>query len=252
MLASVLAVTGCSLFPDKADETEGWSANRLYTEAKDALTGKDYEKAIRYFEILQGRYPFGRYAQQAYLDMAYAYYKFQEPDSAIATLDRFIRTYPRHPFVDYAYYLKGRVNFDRTTGLLDRLFPRDYTKTDRGAALLSFQDFATLVEQFPESKYSDDARKRMAFLRNNLAEYEVHVADYYLRRGAYVAAAGRGRYVLENYATAPAVESAIAIMAQAYINLDMLGLAKDSIRVLRLNYPESSFLPGLDQSLAGV
>lgn len=252
IIASLLVVTGCSLFPDKVDETEGWSANRLYTEAKDSLNSNDYEKSIEYFEILQGRYPFGRFAQQAYLDMAYAYYKYEEPDSAISTLDRFLRTYPRHPFADYAYYLKGRVNFDRTTGLLDRVMPRDYTKTDRGAALQSFQDFSALVERFPESKYSDDARQRMAFLRNNLAEYEINAADYYLRRGAYVAAANRGRYVLENYAHAPAVESALAIMARAYINLEMPELAEDSVRVLRLNYPESQFLPGLEKTLAGA
>ncbi len=250
ILLALLVLPGCFLLPEIRDETEGWSANKLYTQAKEALNESDYDQAIRYFEILQGRYPFGRYAQQAYLDMGYAYYKFGEPDSAIATLDRFIRTYPRHPFVDYAYYLKGRANFDRTAGLLDRVLPRDPTKTDRGAGLQSFQDFSALVERFPDSKYSDDARQRMAFLRNSLAEYEIHVADFYMRRGAYVAAANRGRYVLENYSRAPAAEDALAIMTRAYIALDMRDLAQDAIRVLKLNHPESRHLSDLNAALA--
>lgn len=242
----------CSLLPEVRDQTEGWSANQLYTEGKDSLRKSDYEQAIEYFEILQARYPFGRYSQQAMLETAYAYYKYDEADQALATLDRFIRTYPRHPFVDYAYYLKGLVNFYRTTSIIDRVVPRDPTRTDTQAARQSYRDFEELVQRFPESRYAGDATDRMRFLHNNLATYEVNVADYYMRRGAYVAAANRGRYVLENYALAPAAEDAVAIMAQAYIKLELYQLAYDASRVLRANIPDSEYLPLIDQELVAA
>jgi outer membrane protein assembly factor BamD len=251
LLALLLAsLQGCSLLPEVKDKTEGWSANQLYTEGKDSLRKGDYEQAIEYFETLQARYPFGRYAQQAMLETAFAYYKFDEADQALAALDRFIRTYPRHPFVDYAYYLKGLVNFYRTTSIIDRVVPRDPTRTDTKAARQSYRDFEELVKRFPDSKYTNDAGDRMRFLHNNLATYEVNVADYYMRRGAYVAAANRGRYVLETYALAPAAEDAIAIMAQAYIKLGMYQLAYDAARVLRANVPDSEYLPTIDKELA--
>lgn len=253
LLLLVLLVGGlqaCSLLPEVKDKTEGWSANQLYTEGKDSLRSGDYEQAIEYFEILQARYPFGRYSQQAMLETAYAHYKYDEADEALAALDRFIRTYPRHPFVDYAYYLKGLVNFYRTTSIIDRVVPRDPTRTDTEAARQSYRDFEELVQRFPDSKYSGDASERMRFLHNNLATYEVNVADYYMRRGAYVAAANRGRYVLENYALAPAAEDAVAIMAQAYIKLEMYQLAYDAARVLRANQPDSEYLPTIDRELS--
>jgi outer membrane protein assembly factor BamD len=240
----------CGLLPEVKDKTEGWSANQLYAEGKDALRKADYEPAIEYFEILQARYPFGRLSQQAMLETAYAHYKFDEADEALATLDRFIRTYPRHPFVDYAYYLKGLVNFYRTTSIIDRVVPRDPTRTDTKAARQSYRDFEELVQRFPESRYAADSIDRMRFLHNNLATYEVNVADYYMRRGAYVAAANRGRYVLENYALAPAAEDAVAIMAQAYVELELYQLAYDAARVLRANVPDSEYLPVIAQELA--
>ena len=249
ILIIALLVQSCALFT-KVDETEGWSAQKLYTEGKEKVREGDYETAIRYFETLQGRYPFGRFAQQAQLELAYAYYRYDEPDAAIATLDRFIRTYPRNPFVDYAYYLKGLVNFNRAASLLDRFVPRDPTRTDTTTARQSFDDFSELVRRFPESKYSVDAQQRMLFLRNNLAVYEINVADYYMRRGAYIAAANRGKYVLENFSLSPSTEDALAIMAYAYIEMDLFQLAEDAARVLRLNYPYSEHLAEIDIRMA--
>jgi outer membrane protein assembly factor BamD len=229
---------GCGLLPEKIDETKDWSANKLYTEAKDQIDSGNYKIAIDYLEKLQARYPFGRYAQQAQLDLIYVYYKDDEPDSAIAAADRFIKTNPRNPFVDYAYYMKGLVNFSRGETVVNRLFPNDPSKTDTSLTRQSYNDFAELVRKFPQSRYADDARQRMLYLHNSLAAYEIHVADYYLRRDAYVAAINRAEYVLQNYARTPAVADALAIMTKAYTKLGLHGLAADSLRVLTLNYPD--------------
>lgn len=229
---------GCSLLPDQIDETKDWSAQKLYSEAKSALSEGDWEQAIDYYEKLEARYPFGRYAQQALLESAYAYYKFDEPDSAISAVDRFIKTYPRHPNLDYAYYLRGLVNFTRGDTFMDRILPRDPSERDAGTAKQAFLDFGELVKRFPESRYAKDAGQRMVFLRNNLAQYEMHVADYYMRRGAYVAAANRAKLVIESYQGTPAVPEALVTLVQAYRKLGMDDLAADTERVLKLNYPE--------------
>jgi outer membrane protein assembly factor BamD len=231
------AVGGCGLLPDKIDETKGWSAQRLYSEAHGNLSEGDYEKAIDLFEKLQARYPFGHFAQQAQLEMAYAYYKFDEPESAIATLDRFAKNYPRHPNLDYAYYLRGLTNFNRGLNIIERFLPTDQSRRDPGAARQSFDDFAELLRRFPDSKYADDARQRMVYLRNNLALYEVHVAEYYMRREAYVAAAKRAKYVVEYYQGSPAVPEALAVMAKAYKLMGVDDLSADALSVLEHNYP---------------
>ncbi len=249
LAAALLA--GCGLLPEQPDETAGWSAQRFYSEAKDELNTGNYDRAVELFEKLQARYPFGRYAQQAQLEIIYAYYKDSEPDSAIAAADRFIQTNPRHPFVDYAYYLKGLANFDRDITVVNRLVPNDPTKTDTSAAQQSFDDFSELVRRFPQSKYAEDARSRLLFLHDNLAAYEVNVADFYMRRGAYVAAANRAKYVLENYARTHAVDDALAIMTRAYMRLGLRDLAADSLRVLALNYPDSPHVPQLTALVEG-
>ncbi|WJW74924.1 outer membrane protein assembly factor BamD [Thiohalobacter sp. IOR34] len=236
-LLTLNLLAGCSLLPDEIDETKGWSAQKLYAKAKENLSEGNYERAIELYEKLEARYPFGRYAQQALLESAYAYYKYDEPDTAIATLDRFIKTYPQHPHLDYAYYLKGLVNFNRGRNLIDRFLPRDPSERDPGAARQSFFDFQTLVKRFPASPYSKDATQRMLFLRNNLASYEVHVADYYMRRHAYVAAINRAEYVIEHFPRTPAVPDALEILIRAYRILDLNDLAEDALRVYRLNYP---------------
>jgi outer membrane protein assembly factor BamD len=237
----VLALGGCGLLPKGGeDETKDWSVSKLYSEARAALNSGEYETAIKHYQTLEARYPFGRHAQQALLDLAYAYYKFEEPESAVATADRFIKTYPTHPHVDYAYYLKGLVNFNRGVGLVERYLPMDASQRDPGAARQAFQDFAELVKRFPTSRYAEDAQQRMTYLRNNLAQYEVHVADYYMRRGAYVAAANRAKYVVEHYPRSPAMPEALGIMVQAYALLRLDDLSRDALRVLERNYPNHS------------
>lgn len=237
----VLALlAGCSAFSGDSDPTKGWSAAKLYSEAKDALNSGDYEKAIDLFETLEARYPFGRYAKQAQLDAAYAYYKFEEPDSAIAAAERFIKLHPKNPHVDYAYYLKGLANFNRGKTIISKVIPRDPSERDPTPMLRAFEDFSVIVKRYPDSRYADDARRRMVYLRNKLAEYELHVADYYMRRGAYVAAINRAKYVLENYQGAQAIPQALKTLVQAYRKLGLNDLARDALRVLRTNYPKEA------------
>ena len=249
---AVMLLAGCSLLPDQIDETKGWSVQRLYSEAKEAMNEGNYQTAIGYLDKIQARYPFGRYAQQAQIDTIYCQYKDGEPDAAIAAADRFIKANPRHPYVDYAYYMKGLVNFQRSNPLFDRLAPVDRSKTDTNTARQSYNDFSELVRKFPNSQYAEDSRQRILFLHNSLAAYEVHVADYYLRRGAYVAAVNRATYVLETYARSPVVEDALSIMTQAYIRMGMPQLAADSLRVLERNYPQSPELPKLNALVKGT
>ena len=250
LVAALLA--GCSLLPEKIDETQGWSVQQLYSEAKDSMSSGNYKTAIEYLDKIQARYPFGRYAQQAQIDTIYCQYKDNEPDSAIAAADRFIKANPRHPYVDYAYYMKGLANFNRSNSLLERLAPTDRSRTDTNTARQAYSDFAELTRKFPDSKYAEDARQRMLFLHNSLAAYEVNVADFYMRRGAYVAALNRATYVLKTYSRTPAAEDALSIMTQAYIKMGMPQLANDSLRVLERNYPQSPELPKLNALLKGT
>ena len=238
LVLALLILTGCSAFGEKEDETLSWSPSKFYSEAKSALDADDYEKAIEYYEKLQARYPFGTYAQQAQLDMAYAYYKSDEPESAIAAADRYIKLYPSDPHVDYAYYLKGLTNFNRGPGFLEGLLPTDRSQRDPGAAKNSFADFSTLVNRYPGSIYAEDSRLRMIYLRNNLSMYEVHVANYYMKRKAYLAAANRAENVVKNFQETPAVPYALRVMTNAYQAMDMPVLAKDADRVLAQNFPE--------------
>lgn len=238
LTVALIFLSGCSLLPDKIDETKDWSASKFYAEAKTALNDGNYETAIKHFETLEARYPFGPYAQQAELEVAYAYYKYDEADSAIAAADRFIKLHPRHANVDYAYYLKGLVNFNRGESFIDRYLPQDPSQRDPANARNAFDDFDALVKNFPNSRYAVDARQRMMFLRNNLARYEIHVADYYMRRGGYVAAINRAKFLIEHYPQTPANADALAILATAYRALGEKALAADAERVLKLNFPE--------------
>jgi outer membrane protein assembly factor BamD len=245
LLAAALVFGGCGLITSSdKDETAGWSAQKIYGEAKDAMTGGAWDKAIKYLERLEARYPYGRYAQQAQLDVAYAYWKSGERASAIAAADRFIKLYPNHDNVDYAYYLKGLVNFNENTGLLSFLDRPDMTERDSKGTREAFEAFKELSLRFPDSKYTEDARARMRYLVNSLAQYEVHVARYYMKRGAYVAAANRAQYAVQNYAQAPAVEEAVFILVKAYDSLGMTDLRDAADRVMRKNFPESRYLTG--------
>lgn len=237
-------VAGCSWIGEKPDITKDWSAARLYQAAKERLQNRDYEQAIDYYEKLEARYPFGPHSQQAQLDLTYAYYKNEQPAQAIAAAERFIKLHPRHPNVDYAYYIKGLANDVKTGGFVSRLVEKDYSKRDTGAAREAFQDFSELTRRFPNSKYAEDAAQRMLFLKNTLAMHEVHVANYYWNRGAYVAAANRARYVVENYQRTPAMPDALVVLAKAYKAMKLPELSEDAVRVLQLNYPDH---PGLQE-----
>jgi outer membrane protein assembly factor BamD len=244
LLAASLLLGGCGLLPKDADETAGWSAQKLFGEAKDAMADKTWDKAIKYFEKLTARYPYGRYAQQAQLDIAYAYWKDNQRAPAIAAADRFIKLYPNHDNVDYAYYLKGLINFNENSGLFSALDNPDMSERDSKGARESFEAFRELVTRFPESRYTPDAQARMRYLVNMLAGYEVHVARYYMKRGAYVAAANRAQFAVKTYPQAPALEEAVFIMVKAYDALGMTELRDSADRVMRTNFPKSRYLTG--------
>ncbi len=239
ILLLTLMLGACAMFPDSGDdETENWSADRLYNEAKSALDSEYYTQAVELYEKLQIRYPFGIQAQQSQLDLAYAYYKSEEMPAAVAACNRFIKLYPANKHVDYAFYLKGLAHFHEGKGLIEKYLPNDASQRDPGAATKAFQDFAELLRRYPESEYAEDSTQRMTYLRNILARHEVNVAKYYMRRGAHVAAANRGRFVIENYPRAPAMPDALVIMAKAYKVMEMNDLSEDTLRVLQLNYPD--------------
>lgn len=242
VFALALFLSACSGTQEEKDEYADWTAEQFYNEAKKALTEKYYDKSVKLFEKLEARYPFGKYATQAQLDIAFAYYKNDEPDSAIAAADRFIKLNPTHANVDYAYYIKALVNYNRGISFVDRFLPTDSSQRDPGSARDAFREFEALIERFPHSRYAEDARQRIVSLRNNLAMYEIHVADFYMRRDAYLAAARRGAEVLRNYQRTQAVPLALQIMERAYRKLDMNDLADDAARIHALNY--SRGVPG--------
>ncbi|HZS67074.1 MAG TPA: outer membrane protein assembly factor BamD [Burkholderiales bacterium] len=245
MAAAIVAVSaGCSSL-NSEDETVGWTAQHLYGEAKDAMANRSWQKAIKLLEKLEARYPYGRYAQQAQLEIAYANWKDSERASAIAAADRFIKLYPNHPNVDYAWYLKGLVNFYEMQGVLSWLTTPDMSDRDPKAARDAYFAFKEVLTRFPDSRYAEDSRARMRFLVNSLASNEVHVANYYMKRGAFLAAANRAQYAIEHYPQAPAVEEAMSILVKAYDSLGMTDLRDAAGRVLTKNFPESVYLkPG--------
>lgn len=238
LLISLVSTSGCSFFSkDEIKIEENWTVERVYSEAKAALDAGDYEVALQNYNQLEARFPFGEYAQQALIESAYAQYKNDDPETALATIDRFMRVYPLNTNMDYAIYLRGLTNFTRDIGLMEKYIPRDETQRDPGAALLALRDFTTLVNRYPESNYSEDASQRIVYLRNRLAQHEVNVAIYYMKRGSYLAAANRGKYVIENYPRTPAMPDALVIMAKAYKVMELDELSEDALRVLELNYP---------------
>ena len=246
-LTACALLVGCGYFQSQSDkdkEEAKWPEDRLYQAAKDRLDSGSCSGAIEYYEKLQARYPFGVYTQQSQLELAYCYYRTEEPGSAIGTVDRFIKLYPSHPHMAYAYYLRGLVNFGRGQGLTERYLPKDPSQRDPGAALQAFQDFGELIKLYPDSIYVEDAQLRMRHLRNILAQHEVNVANFYMRRGAFVAAANRARYVVENYQQSPAMPEALVLLSKSYKVLELNDLADDALRVLELNYPNH---PGISE-----
>ena len=236
LIATLVLTAACS--SNKPEVDENLSETELYQQAQDDLNSNSYNNAIAKLKALESRYPFGRYAEQAQLELIYAYYKNVEPEAAKSAAERFIRLHPQHANVDYAYYLKGLASFDQDRGLVARFLPLDLTKRDPGAARDSFNEFAQLTSRYPNSRYAPDAKARMIYLRNLLAAYEIHAGRYYLTRQAYVAAANRGRYVVENLQETPSVGDGLALMVEAYQRLDLDDLAATSLETLKLNYPD--------------
>lgn len=231
----VLALaTGCNR--ETREDERG--AEELYAEAQRALTARNYSNAIELYRQLTIRFPFGRHAEQSQLDMAYAMHRAGQPERALTTLDRFIRTYPTHPNVDYAWYLKGLVHYEEAMGFLRRLFPDQVVDRDQQSARRSFSDFRELIQRYPQSRYVADARQRMVFLRNVMADYEIEVGEYYFRRGAYVAAINRARYTIEHYPGAPANVEALELLERSFERLELEQLAEDTRDVLEYNYAD--------------
>ncbi|MGA9334778.1 MAG: outer membrane protein assembly factor BamD [Rudaea sp.] len=237
------ASVGCHRLAKK-NETETLPVDQMYSVAKAALKNGDLSKAIKFDQRLIARFPFGAYTEQAKLDLAYAQYKTDKREDAYSTINSFIKTYPAQKHVDYAYYLRGVINFDRDRGFLDRYANQDMTKRDQGNTLKSFEDFNALVTRFPSSRYAGDARQRMIYLRDNLAQAQLNVAKFYLRHGAYVAAANRAKDIVEKYQRTPATGDALAIMVICYKALNQDKLAANSERVLKLNYPNHPYFEG--------
>jgi outer membrane protein assembly factor BamD len=241
-------LTGCASSGDVDDDTYGMTVATLYEEAKALLSKNEYASAIQYYEKLESRFPYGTYAERARIEMAYAYYKYEQPETAIIAADRFIKLHPNHPNVDYAYYLRGLASFDSSISFLDKVFDQEPSERDPKSVRKAFKYFSELIRRFPKSRYLPDSIKRMKELRENLARYEVHVAHFYQRRGAHLAAANRAKYIIKNYQSTRAIPNALAIMSESYQTLGMHDLAEDALRVLVLNHPNHKKTKELKQA----
>ena len=245
LLLLALLVAGCAGNDELDDLSADSSEQQMYENAQRYLRSRNYDLAVRSLQLLESRYPFGKYAEQAQLELIYAHYGAYEHEAAVEAADRFIRLHPQHPSVDYAYYMKGLSAYSAKSDIFARFLPTDESSRDMKYAREAFAEFAQLVARYPASPYAADAKARMVHLRNLLARHEILVANYYFRRGAYLAATNRGRYVVENFQRTPAVADGLAVMAQGYILLGMNDLAEDAIDVLKLNYPD---YPALDKN----
>jgi outer membrane protein assembly factor BamD len=241
LLFVILLISSCSSSPEHStDTTTGMTAQEIYKEAQDAMNDGNYDTAIDLFEKLESKFPYGPYAKQAKLEIIYSHFKYDNLESAIIAAERFIKLFPSHPHVDYAYYMRGVCRYDMETSIFDSWFDQDLTERDPESAKNAFKYFNQLVTKFPDSIYNEDARKRMVFLRNSLAQHEIHVANYYFKRRAYVAAVNRSKYVLNNFQNTASVKAALQIMANSYTELKLPKLAEDIQRVLKKNYPEKN------------
>jgi outer membrane protein assembly factor BamD len=249
VLALTLGLGGCKtvgtgLGAERAEATETLPLEELYAEAKRRLQNGQYADAERYYTRLVARFPFGPYTEQAQLELAFAQLRNGKPEDATATIDRFIRTYPRHPHIDYAYYLKGVINFDRDVTIFTRVLRLDVSARDLGAPVQSINDFTEVMRRYPNSRYATDARQRVVYLRNMLARHELTVGLYYFRRGAWVSAVNRAQYLLETYPQSQYEGDAVALLAASYDRLGQKPLADDARRVLQQNYPDHEYLSG--------
>ena len=237
----IMTFSGCSslgsIFEEK-DPTVGLTASQLYSQGKEFLDAADFNNAIKLFEILEARYPFGKYSTQAMLDISYAYYASNQKDEAIIEINRFIRLYPNHPNVSYAYYLRALSNFDKDANIISRFFGHDPSRYDVTDLKNSFNDFTTVVNRFPDSKYADDSINRLRYIKNQIARNELYIAKYYDKRSANIAAIERVKYMLENYGGTPSSEEGLVILVKNYNDLKLYDLAYDSARVLKKNFPD--------------
>lgn len=239
---TLLLITGCATSDtEKLSSGRGLTPKQLYEKAQTNIKTHNFKSAIEKLESLDSRFPFGPFAEQAQLDLIYAYYKNRDSASAISQADRFIRQHPRHAYVDYAYYMKGLVNFSAEIGFFQEALSAKLSERDASTARQSFRNFSELVNKFPKSNYANDARKRMLYLRNRLAQYELHVARYYMSRKAYLAAANRAKYVIEHYPRSNQDADALSIMITAYNILGLPTLSEKARRTLKLNYPDYQF-----------
>ncbi len=237
----IMTFSGCSslgsIFEEK-DPTVGLTASQLYAQGKEFLDAADFNNAIKLFEILEARYPFGKYSTQAMLDISYAYYASNQKDEAIIEINRFIRLYPNHPNVSYAYYLRALSNFDKDANIISRFFGHDPSRYDVTDLKNSFNDFTTVVNRFPDSKYADDSINRLRYIKNQIARNELYIAKYYDKRSANIAAIERVKFMLENYGGTPSSEQGLVILVKNYNELKLYDLAYDSARVLKKNFPD--------------
>ncbi|GAB4392424.1 MAG: hypothetical protein Tsb005_06350 [Gammaproteobacteria bacterium] len=249
----LLLVVGCSVFHhDPEAAYQGLDAEQLYQRAEIELDGHNYSEAASMLETLDARYPFNKNAQQAQLNIIYAYYKAGDKASAAAAADRYIRLYPRGAHTDYAYYMQGVANFEQDHGLLQRYLPVDQADRDPGTARQAYDNFVTLSQRFPDSQYTADAQQRLIYLRNLFARNELHVAKFYLRREAYVAAANRASQIIERYPQAPAVPEALVVLVKAKYALGLQGAGDNALRVLKQNYPQAPETLALERDLHHV
>lgn len=235
-----ITLSGCGWFGDKLDAQKNWTVEQFYQKAKEEMDSGNWQAAIKAYEALEAKYPFGRYAQQAQIDIAYCHYKEGDSAQAIAAVDRFAKLHPNHPNLDYALYLKGLVNFRVDLGFMSFIADQDLAERDAKAARDSFENFKELVQRFPESKYSEDARARMAYLVDALARGETKVADYYLRRGAPLAAANRAQSVILRYPQAKARDEALVILREAYKRMGITDLSDDVAKIIAKNNPQQA------------
>lgn len=245
---SALFLTGCAGTPK--DETAAWSADKLYAEAKDELNSGAYDKAAKLFERLEGRAAGTLLGQQAQIDRAYTLYRAGDKAQALSVLERFFKLHPASPAMDYGLYLQGLLNFNDNLGILGNLSRQELSERDQQASRDSYQSFKQLVEQYPQSKYVPDARLRMNYIVNALAAYELHVARYYFRRGAYLAAANRAQQAIQEFQQSPSTEEALFLMMKSYDRLELTQLRDDTDRVMRKSFPNSAFLTGAGATAA--
>jgi len=236
LLATALA--GCSFFSARTDERKNWTAEQFYNAAKEQLDEQDWENAAKIYQELESKYPYGRFAQQAELEIAYAYYKQDETAEAISALDKFMKLHPNHPYVDYALYLKGLANFREHTNVLSRFVKQDLADRDPKSARESFETFKELVTRFPDSRYAADSRVRMAYLIEALARHELNVARYYMSRHAWLAAANRAQECIVHFPHSPSRRQALEIMIESYDRMGLKEMRDDTKRVLATNYPQ--------------